>query len=117
MKSILLLFVFTALAVWGQTIAPTFPPVFTLDEGAKHRLVEKALTLKAGDSFQTITNTLGRPSRDQKFPDPAGPISRILRYDILTWYTNASHPWDQYIEIPLRQGERLEDVRINVILK
>lgn len=53
--------------------------------GEARRLVEKAVTLKAGDSYQTVTNALGKPDLDQGFggrSDRPGPAQRLLHYNL-----------------------------------
>jgi len=47
----------------------------------KRTLVEKALALKAGDSYQTVTNRLGVPTNDTKHQNKNGEwIGRSLKY-------------------------------------
>jgi hypothetical protein len=49
---------------------------------AKRTLVDKALTLKAGDSYQTVTNRLGIPTYNTRHQNKNGSwIGRSLKYD------------------------------------
>ena len=58
--------------------------------GEARKIVEKAVTLKAGDSYQTVTNALGKPDLDQAFAARAEysgqtnmpPAQRMLHYNL-----------------------------------
>jgi hypothetical protein len=49
----------------------------------RRKIVEKAVTLKAGDSYQSVTNALGKPDLDEGFgSDGKGPTQHILHYNL-----------------------------------
>ena len=52
---------------------------------AKRALVEKALALRVGDSYQTVTNRLGVPTFDTKHQNKSGSsLGRTLKYSFHT---------------------------------
>ncbi len=49
----------------------------------QRKIVEKAIRLKAGDSYQTVTNALGKPDLDKGFgSNGVGPTQRLLHYNL-----------------------------------
>lgn len=57
----------------------------SLSRAATRNLLEKAVTLKKGDSYQTVTNALGKPDLDGTGgfrSDRPGPASRVLQYNV-----------------------------------
>ncbi len=51
----------------------------SLPQGARRKLVEKAVTLKSGDSYQSVTNALGTPDIDKGFSAQG---QRLLHYNL-----------------------------------
>jgi hypothetical protein len=94
-------------------------PFFQLDASAKRKLVEKALTLKVGDSFETVTNTLGAPTFDQKLvrKERNEVIGRSLKYYAVVWergLVNELH--DELVDVMLDETDRVRSVLIRVTL-
>ena len=95
-------------------------PSFQLDASAKRKLVERATALKVGDSFQTVTNTLGAPTFDQKLArkESSRVIGRSLKYYAVIWergLVNELH--DELVDVTLDEHDRVRSVRITVTLE
>ena len=95
-------------------------PSFQLDTSAKRKLVEKALALKVGDSFQTVTNALGKATSDQTgtTKESGRFISRSLKYYAVIWergLVNELH--DELVDVTLDEKDRVRSVRIRVTLE
>jgi len=103
----------TALA---QGITHRNPPSVSLDIPTKRKLVEKALTLKAGDSFQTVTNTLGQPTTDTNY----GGDFHYLDYHMQAWkgerVDDDCHD-AEYVRVRVDQSNRIVSVWIRVEMK
>jgi len=115
MKPILiLLLVVAAVAALAQGIMRKYPPSVSLDVPTKRKLVEKALTLKAGDSLQTVTNTLGKPTTDGNW----GSDYHVLDYHMKAWSNEWTNPLYQpsadteYVRVRLNQSNRIVSVWI-----
>ena len=83
-------------------------------------MVEKAITLKVGDSFQTVTNTLGVPTKDQRLArkEDSRAIGRSLKYYAVIWergLVNELH--DELVDVTLDERDRVRSVRIRVALE
>jgi hypothetical protein len=96
------------------------PPSFQLDASAKRKLVEKAMALKVGDSFQTATNVLGKATYDQTLSTKQSGrfIARCLSYYAVIWergLVNELH--DELVEVTLDQKDRVRAVRVRVTLE
>ena len=49
----------------------------------QRKIVEKAIKLKQGDSYQTVTNALGKPDLEKgSGSDGKGPTGRLLHYSL-----------------------------------
>ena len=108
-----------SVAVEPQTGSPKRPS-FQLETQAKRALVEKAASLKAGDSYQTVTNKLGIPTHDQRFArkESSRVIGRSLKYYAVVWESglvNEIH--DEFVDVSLDERDRVRSVRIRVILE
>lgn len=95
-------------------------PSFQLDAAAKRKLVEKAAALKVGDSFQMVTNALGKPTHDQtgRTKETGRFISRSLSYYAVMWergLVNELH--DELVDVTLDEKDRVRAVRIRVTLE
>lgn len=105
------------LAIAGRTEQH---PSFQLEASAKRKLVEQAMALKIGDSFQTVTNALGTPTFDQKLArkESSRTIGRSLKYYAVIWergLVNELH--DELVDITLDERDRVRSVRIRVTLE
>jgi hypothetical protein len=113
--------VLTLLLVMLATVAHAErQPSFQLDAPAKRKLVEKAMALRIGDSFQTVTNALSKPTYDQtdRTKERGRHISRSLKYYAVIWelgLVNELH--DELVEVALDEKDRVRSVRIRVTLK
>ena len=95
-------------------------PLFELDNSAKRKLVEKVLTLKSGDSFQTITNVLGTPSfNSMTNAESYKAVGGFLRYDalVVSSYTGLSRVNDELIYLWLDSSNRLTRIEMFVTLR
>ena len=95
-------------------------PAFQLDAAAKRKLVEKAMALNVGDSFQTVTNALGKPTHDQtgRTKETGRFISRSLKYYAVNWergLVNELH--DELVDVTLDEKDHVLSVRIRVTLE
>src|SRR5689334_13095955 len=95
-------------------------PSFQLSAAAKRKLAEKAVALKTGDSFQTVTNALGTPTYDQ--PLMAKDSREIVGRD-LKFYAVISQPGlvnelqDELVDVTLDKAGRVRSVYIRLTLK
>ena len=112
--TILLLLVVAAVAAMAQGIMHKNSPSVSLDVPTKRKIIEKALTLKAGDSFQTVTNTLGQPTTDTDF----GPSFHYLDYHMQAWRNEGVSSSDvEYVRVTLNPDKRVRSVWIRVEMK
>ena len=94
-------------------------PSFQLSASAKRKLAEKAITLKAGDSFQTVTNTLGTASFDQPLlgKDSREIVGRELRYFAVIWHSGpADEQQNELVDVTLDKSGRVRSVYIRMTL-
>jgi len=110
----LLLLMLVMVAYAGQQ------PSFRLDASAKRKLVEKAMALKVGDSFQTVTNALGTPTFDQKLArkESSQVVGRSLDYYVVIWergLVNELH--DELVAVTLDEKDRVRSIHIKVTLE
>jgi hypothetical protein len=116
---IFILLVVGACAVYGQSIAGR-RPLFELDNSAKRKLVEKVLTLKRGDSYQTITNALGTPCFNSMTNAEAyKAVGGFLRYDalVVSSYTQLDRAFDELTYIWLDSSNRLTRIEMCITLR
>jgi outer membrane protein assembly factor BamE (lipoprotein component of BamABCDE complex) len=98
----------------AQGITHKYSPSVSLDVPTKRKLVEKALTLKAGDTFQTVTNTLGQPTTDTDFGDDF----HYLDYHIQAWNHEGIASSDaEYLRVRLGPDKRVVSVWIRVDMR
>jgi hypothetical protein len=95
-------------------------PAFQLAASAKRTLVEKALTLKRGDSYESVTNVLGKPTFDQSLDrkEDGRNIGRGLSYYAVVWeagLVNVLH--DELVVVHLDECGRLKSVYFKVTLE
>lgn len=94
-------------------------PSFQLTAAARRKMVEKALTLKAGDSFQAVTNALGIASFDQPLLEQYGReiIGRDLKYYAVIWPPgSADVSQNELVDVTLDKAGRVRSVYIRVTL-
>ena len=100
---------------------PTSPPQpeFQIAPSAKRTLVEKAVTLRPGDSYQTVTNALGMPTFDQSLGLKDGRnIGRGLSYYAVMRKTNlVNELQDERVLVYLDERGRVSAVHIKVMLE
>jgi hypothetical protein len=114
---IFILLLLGACAIYGQDHFRR-KPSFELDNSAKRKLVEKALALKSGDSFETITNALGTPSFDSMASPGPRKSGGFLRYDALIWRATALVSGiDEFIYFHLNDSNRLRKIEISITLQ
>ena len=85
MKTLIALVLVIGLAAVVAQSITEHTKIIGLPPAAARKLVEKAVTLKSGDSYQTVTNALGKPDLDQAFggrSDRPGPAQRCLHYNL-----------------------------------
>jgi hypothetical protein len=119
LRLILLLAALVNMSIEAQTPAPK-NPFFQLDARAKRALVEKASTLKPGDSYQSVTDRLGAPTHDQKIARKEGSrvVGRSLSYYAVIWQSglvNELH--DELVEVYLDERDLVRSVHIRVTLE
>jgi len=107
-----------ALAVMGALAqqVPT-PSGVRLDPAAKRALVERALSLRAGDTRETVIERLGKPAIDRATTmSGSRVISRSLKYYVQK-STSGGAALDEYIDVYLDKNNRVDAVYLNVELK
>lgn len=94
-------------------------PSFQLNATARRKLVENAVTLKVGDSFQTVTNALGTPTFDQPVFDKDNPdiVGRDLKFYAVIWqHEPANETRDELVDVKLDKTGHVRSVYIKVTL-
>src|SRR5579871_6083969 len=95
-------------------------PSFQLSAAAKRNLAEKAVSLKTGDTFQTVTNTLGMASFDQPLmrKDSTEIVGRDLKYFAVIWLPGSTDELqNELVDITLDKSGRVRSVYIRLTLK
>jgi hypothetical protein len=90
------------------------------DAAAARILVERAVSIKTGDSRKTVIDKLGSPDEDSVLMRKEKPeiIGRSMRYDIVRWkrgLVNELH--DQYVNVHLDSGDVVKSLVIRVTLE
>src|SRR5713226_1381721 len=118
MKRLLSLLIVAAASAGAepQTALPK-QPFFQLPVQAKQTLMEKAETLRSGDSYQTVVSRLGAPTYDQVLmrKENSRIIGRSLRYYAVIWESglvNEIH--DELVDVILDEKDRVRSVHIKV---
>jgi len=94
-------------------------PSFRLSAAAKRKLAEKAMALKVGDSFQTVTNALGTASFDQPLlgKDSREIVGRDLKYFAVIWHPgSADESQNELVDVTLDKAGRVRSVYIRITL-
>jgi hypothetical protein len=94
-------------------------PSFRLTPAAKRKLAEKAVALKIGDSFQTVTNVLGTATFDQPLlgKDSREIVGRDLKYFAVIWQPgSADESQNELVDVTLDKGGRVRSVYIRLTL-
>lgn len=110
-----LLFLFLAAALARAEQQPSFK----LNPAARRKLVESAVALKVGDSFQTVTNALGTPTFDQPVFDKDNPdiVGRDLKFYAVIWQHEAPNEMrDELVDVKLDKTGHVRSVYIKVTL-
>ena len=121
MKILLCLLLAAAFSVNAGSEPPSPKhPAFQLDPKAKRFLVEKAVALRPGDSFQSVTNKLGAPTYDQALArkEDSHVVGRSLKYYAVRWeagLVNELH--DELVDVFLDERGRVRSVSIRVTLE
>jgi hypothetical protein len=83
-------------------------------------LVEKAVALKPGDSYQNVTNKLGTPTYDQVLAKKANrrSLGRSLKYSVVTWEAGLVNELsDELVDVVLDERDRVRSVSMRVTLE
>lgn len=111
---------FTVLSflILATILARADQPSFQLSAAAKRKLAEQAVTLKAGDTFQTVTNALGVASFDQPLlgKDNHEIVGRELRYFAIIW-PGADESQNELVDVLLDKAGHVRSVYIRITLK
>lgn len=108
-----------ALITTSASAAPQ-QPWFQLDAHAKRALTEKAATVKAGDSYESVIRKLGKPTHDEKLARKESDrvIGRALRYDaVIQEQDLVNDLMDEFVEVFLDERNRVRSVQIRVTLE
>jgi hypothetical protein len=121
MKLFLLLFVTTIFCANADPL-PTQPahPSFQLNAKAKRVLVEKAKSVKLGDSYQVVIKKLGTPTFDMKLArkESSRVIGRDLDYYAVIWEDGlVNEKKDELVNVFLDENDRVKSVHIRVKLE
>jgi hypothetical protein len=103
----------------AESPAPKHPS-FQLDAKAKRVMVEKAVALKPGDSYQSVTNRLGTPTYDQALArkEDSHLVGRSLKYYVVRWETGLVNEfYDELVDVFLDEEDRVRSVSIRVTLE
>jgi hypothetical protein len=95
-------------------------PSFQLDAGLKRALVEKAVTVKRGDSYEVVLDKLGKPSRDEPLirKEDQRYVGRSLKYYALIWETGLVNELnDELVDVFLDESNHCHSVYIRVNIK
>ena len=96
------------------------PPWFQLDSQAKRALVEKAVTVKPGDSYQSVTNKLGTPTYDQQLTRKRSSrvVGRSVKYYAVKREEGLMNGrQDELVEVFFDVRDRVQSVQIRVTLE
>ncbi len=121
MKPILFLLLVAAVAATALAQGVNHRTRWTvnLDVPTKRKIVEKALSLRTGDSFQAVTNALGKPTTDTNY----GGDYHYLDYHMQAWQrwtgdtnyvSDVSSSDSEYVRVRLSQHNQVVSVWIQV---
>jgi hypothetical protein len=107
--------VLAATGAFGQQPRATSGP--KLDAGAKRAFVEKALSLRAGDSRETVIERLGKPAIDRTTTMSGNrTLARTLKYYVRTGAPGGA-ALDEYIDVYLDKSNRVDGIYLSVELR
>ena len=120
MRCVLLVLLFGALSASAASeSASSNHPSFQLDAQSKRTLVEKAATLKPGDSYQTVVNLLGTTKFDRRLmrKENNRVIGRSLKYYAVIWQSGSVNELhDEYVDVLLDDMDHVKSVTVRVTL-
>jgi hypothetical protein len=90
-----------------------------LNPAAKRALVEKAMTLKKGDSYATVIDRLGKPAVDRTASGRQGGtfVSRTLTYNAVRQASGAYAALDEHVDVYLDKSGRVRAVYVQLELE
>lgn len=94
-------------------------PSVNLDGKAKQALVETALRLKKGDSYEAVVSKLGKPTFDRLLQrkEEQKPFGRSLKYYAVIWESGlVNEPHDEYVVVSLDALDKVQSITIRVTL-
>ena len=101
-----------ALAIDASAQAIKLPPA------AKRALVEKAMTLKKGDSAETVVERLGKPTVDNRLGVGGGGfITRSMKFYVVRSDRRGTEAMDEHIDVYLDKKDRVDGIFIQVELQ
>ena len=91
-------------------------PAWTRSPAEKRKLVQRAVTLKAGDTYSAVIAALGEPGDDHQEIPKGGTVShgRLLCYRLSTWeagLSNTFHDEDIYVDLDTNNVVRKISIR------
>ncbi len=122
MKRLLLLPLLALTVTANAAPLPNAPihPSFQLDAQAKRTLVEKARSIKQGDSYRRVIGKLGTPTYDEKVARKENDrvIGRSLSYYAVIWEEGlVNEQKDELVWVFLDENDRVQSVDIRVRLE
>lgn len=114
-----LLFAAAAIASPASEVASPKHASFQLDAKARRELVEKAVALKPGESYQSVTNNLGAPTSDQVLAKKENDriVGRSLKYYAVRWDPSLVGEADELVDVFLDPQDRVLSVFIKMTIK
>jgi hypothetical protein len=115
-----ILFATSAIVSAASEQASLKHPSFQLDAKTKRALVEKAMLLKPGDSYQSVTNKLGTPTYDQVLARKENHrvVGRSLKYYVVTWEAGlVNELQDELVDVFLDEQGQVRSVHLRVTLE
>ena len=117
MTTRLVLFLLCGLFFHGASAAPAS---IKLDPAAKRALVEKAITIRKGDTYDQVVQHLGNPTFDRSASAMGGSqrfIMRSLKYYVVFGPGSPNESTDEYISVILDKSDRVKSIDIRVELE
>jgi len=90
------------------------------DPAAARVLVERAVSIKTGDSRTAVLNKLGSPDDDSVLMRKEKPevVGRSMRYDVVKWKRGlVNELYDQYVDVYLDKSDIVTQVVVRVTLE
>ena len=101
----------------ARTTQPTQHPYWTLTAAGKRKLLEGASRLKAGDNYDQVIASLGKPSDDRQLIPKGSNLShgRSLSYQALRWEDGlVNELFDEWVLIVLDTHDVVREVKIRL---